>query len=135
MSDKERTLSGNFEITANLTDKRQVRMTGYVYSDDTPDELNTRLDWFQTTIDRQGIRYDLINKEAQIAAAEASMEAMREGYEELIALKAKGRKLTSQQMVGVDQYEPRLRATKEGIAGLRAAVAEGRKKLNGAAVG
>ena len=40
---KKRQVLGNIEITGILTDKRQLRASGLIYSDDTPEHLNKRL--------------------------------------------------------------------------------------------
>ena len=133
MADEQRTLSGNFEFTAVLTDKRQLRMTGYVYSDDDAHAINARLDSFQDAIDRQMIRADIVNKEAEGARIDASLEALTQHNAELIELQKNG-KLTSQQKQQLSQFESSVRFHLKQKESLGAAVAAGKKKLNGAAV-
>lgn len=124
---------GNFEITVNLTDKRQLRMTGYVYSDDDPQQINGRLDSFMDVADRQVVRADIVTKEAELVVAERSVEALVAHNEELMKLKD-DRKLTSQQKQQLAQFESSVRFHTKQKESLHAAIAAARKKLlNGAA--
>src|SRR5882672_8727625 len=107
MSD-ERALAGSFVVSVALTDKRNLQMTGYVYSDDTPDELNHRLDWFQDTISRQLVRSDLTAKEAEIAQSDAAIGELAEHFDILQSKKKKG-SLSSQEKSNLDQYEGSVR--------------------------
>ncbi len=129
----ERQVHGGFEITGILTDKRQIRMNGFVYSDDTAEDLNKRIDMLQAVIDRQLIRFDVVNKEAELAqfiASEDQLDVMHEG------LKTKmegGKKLVTTERASFDQYEQGKRFHKHKRDSLAAAIAAGRMKLNGAA--
>ena len=131
---EERTLQGSFSITLNLTDKRQIMMSGYVYKDDTQEQINTRVDLFQEILDRQLIRADLASKEAQITSLEGGMEQLRAHYDALVRVSQTGRKLTSQQKLQVEQFDVSVAANTKQRDSLRAAIDEGRKKLNGARV-
>jgi hypothetical protein len=126
---KDRTLSGTFQVALNITDRRQIMMTGQVYSDDTPQEIHRRVDLFQEVLDRQGIRADVINKEAQITMHLVNIEAIKKAGEALLERKRAGRKLTSQEKAGIDNYEPSLQRAQEEIDKLRIMIAEGKKKL------
>jgi hypothetical protein len=130
----ERTLSGNFQLTAVLTDKRQLVLTGYVYSDDTPHDINARLDAYQDALDRQAIRVDvMVTKTAELARAEAAVVELMAHNEALSKRQSAGKKLTSQQVQQMSHFDDQLRhwmRTKESVA---AAIEEGKRKLNGAA--
>src|SRR5438552_10773996 len=130
-ADDKRLATGNFEITAVLTDKRQIRMTGYVYSDDTDKEVNERVDHYQDVVDRQLIRADVANKEAQVISNEANLELLAQHFQELTILEKEGKKLNSQQRQQAQHHESSVRGIKRQNESLRAAIAEGRKKLNG----
>lgn len=124
---------GNFTITLNLSDKRGLSVQGVIYSDDTPKELNERLDMFQDVLDRQHIRADVQNKEAQINQLIESLEPAAQGYEDLVELKKKGKRLTSQQLQSLDHYDTNVRSVKRNVESLQHAVRAGRMKLNGVA--
>jgi hypothetical protein len=133
MSDEQqRALSGSFVLGLTLTDKRTIQMTGYVYSDDTPDQLNRRLDWFQDTMSRQLVRADITAKEAEIAKSDAAIVELAEHFDMLQQKKKKG-SLSSQEKSNLDQYEASVRhweRTKESAA---AAILAAKLKLNGSA--
>lgn len=131
--DSQRTLSGNFEVALNLTTARQIRMTGYVYSDDTAKDINERIDRFQDALDRQVVRYDIVMKEAEIATAEASIEQLADHHAELMSLEKGTKKLTSQQRMQLTQYEASVRRWKNQKESAEAAIEAARHKLNGAA--
>lgn len=131
--DKGRALAGNFEVTLNLSDKRGLRMTGYIYSDDTQHEIDARVNSFQDVLDRQAIRTDLVNKAAQIEQGEATLQALAEHYEEISVKSKGGAKLTSVDKEKVAKHDQSVRHIRNQIDSLRAAIAEGRKKLNGSA--
>lgn len=129
----QRTVSGTFECAVALTDRRSLKITGYFFNDDTPQDMNIRVDMAQDVLDRQSIRSDLMNKEAQIVGQMANLEGIEETYRGLVELTKKGHKLTSQQKLQMDNFEPSVKQVNKTINGLRAAIAAGRQKINGAA--
>jgi hypothetical protein len=135
MSDEltQRMAAANVELIAILTDKRQIRITGYIYSGETPEQYNKRIDEFQEAIDRQAIRADVMTKEAQLANTDAQLDELAAHYESLVRLTQTGRKLTSQQKDHVDKYDSSVNFIKRQKETLRAAIEQGRRKLNGAA--
>lgn len=125
----ERSLAGTFDVTVNLTDRRGIKINGYIYSDDTPADINRRIDQAQDALDRQAIRTDLVNKEAQIAGHVANLENMAESYDALVALQKDGTKLTSQQKLYLLNHAQSVQKAKEQIASLESAIAAGKRKL------
>ena len=124
-----RAIAGTCDITLNLSDKRGIKTTFYIYSDDTKSEINRRMDEAQDCLDRQAIRSDLSNKEAQITAYTANLRSLKQAYEGLISEQKKGRKITSQQKLQIDNYGlQELQIIKE-VESLRAAIDEGKRKL------
>ncbi len=130
--DEPRSLAGNFEVTLVLTDKRQLRLTGYRYSDDTAQDFLHRINDYMDVADLQAVRADVANKEAEFATALASIEALFQHHETLIE-KQKTGKLTSQQKQQFEQYESSARAWVHKKDSLAAAIAAGKKRLNGSA--
>lgn len=124
-----RTVAGNFEVVVNLTDRRQFKMTGFVYSDDDRAAINARVDHFQDVVDRQCIRVDIITKEAQISGHTANLQALKEGYLALVAHRDGGKKLTSQQKLQMDGFSVTEQKIIEQVASLQAAIDEGKRKL------
>lgn len=131
--DVSRTATGSFECSITLTDRRTLRVTGYMYSDDSLDEINTRVDAMQDVLDRQAIRADIVNKEAQIDQHTRNLENIHESFQGLLALQQGGKKLTSQQKQQLDNFDPTIKQAMKLIEDLRIAIKTGKQKLNGAA--
>lgn len=134
----KRQLGGSFELTAVLTDKRQLRISGYVYSDDVfggggIHDLNLRVDMYQNVLERQLVRCDLTMKEAAIAQNDQQMLDLLTHFEGLAEKKKSGKKMTSQELEQLNKFDANVRFLKKNKESLAAAIAEGRKKLNGAA--
>jgi len=125
----ERKIVGNFDITLNLTQTRGIKMTGYVYSDDTPKELNERIDMYQDTLDRQAVRVDIVSKEAQIAMHRINVEAIQENYDGLMRKRNSPKTLTSQERLTIANHAATLASAAKMIESLEAAIKAGKTKL------
>lgn len=131
--DEQRFTTGSFECAVNLTDRRTLRITGYTYSDDSLADIHARVDAAQDIMDRQVVRCDIQNKEAQIKQHENNLEHIVESFNGLVNLTKQGKKLTSVQKQSVDNYDMTVAQAKKAIESLRAAIKEGKQKINGAA--
>jgi hypothetical protein len=128
----ERTLAGTFQCRMQLTQQREIVMTGHVYSDDTKEEINARIDLHQDAMDRQFIRCDLTNKQAQRENMIQQLELHRQQLEELRAMQGDGAgkvKLTSQQRQILQTGEASVRQAVKNIEMLDSLIAAAQKKL------
>ena len=126
-----RSLAGNFALTIDLTDKRKLQITGYIYSDDTPEQINARLDQCQDALDRQAIRTDVVVKEAEITQLGVNLEALVQHNEALLNLQKGNVKLTATQKQQMGQFEASVRWHTQQKESKAAAIAAARRKLNG----
>ncbi len=129
---------GNYEVAMHLTQQRTIKVSGYIYADETNEAVNARLDAAQDALDRQYIRADITNKEAQLAAAAESLNIHRQHFEVVVQKKTareRGEKvhLTTQDKQLIDKYDSDVKAVNAQIASLQAAIAKGKQKLNGQA--
>lgn len=120
---------GSFEVAMVLTQQRTLKMSGAVFARDTPADINARIDLFQDTLDRQFVRADIQNKEAQIAAATQDIENINDAFQGLLAKKNGGKALTSQEKANFTNYEPSVDNRRKHIDSLKAAIAAARAKL------
>lgn len=140
--DGVRLAEGNFQITLQLTQRRSIVMSGYVYHGETADELNARLDAMQASIDRQETRCGLTEKELQRKALMESIDQFREQLEELAARKnarsaglskdpksSKTTKLSSQEMAALENGQATIKVQLKNVAKLDAEIALAREKL------
>ena len=128
-TEPQRTIAGNFEVAISLTDRRTLKMSGYVYSDDSSGEINKRIDVYQKAVDRQAIRVDVMSKTAQIAGHKANLVAMKNSLQELADKKGSGKKLTSTEQQALGNYEPSVRRANEAIDSLQAAIDAANQEL------
>lgn len=134
-------ICGNAEMSLQLTQTRTLKISCYIYAGEDTDALNDRIDAMQDVIDRQAVRCDITNKEAQIDAVTGSMRQYREHVAMLVEQKTlvdRGeKKLTSQEKLQLKQQieksDADLRNFNAQIESLQAAVKKGRSRLNGAA--
>lgn len=132
-----RSIAGNFQCQMQLSQQRNIVVTGYIYSDDNAEKINERLDAYQDALDRQFVRCDIVNKEAQLTAQVAQLEGIRNALEELAAKGASDglssekpkHRLTSTQKQQLQNGEQTMKHHLANIDLLRAAIKEGRAKL------
>jgi uncharacterized phage infection (PIP) family protein YhgE len=134
-----RTISGNFQVQMNLSQHRNLVITGYLYSDDSLEQINKRLDDAQDAMDRQFVRVDIVSKEAQVRAILADVERQRDALAELAAKNAAGgdglsekkphARLSSVERQKLQNGEQSMKGLLAHVDSLRAAIKEGRDKL------
>lgn len=127
---------GNFEVAMQLTQQRTIKVSGYIYADETNEAVNARLDAAQDALDRQYVRADIITKEAMIEAKTAGLLHAREHFAALVEKKnARDRgekvRLTTQDAQSIDRYDQDVKNANIEIEALRAAIAKGKQKING----
>lgn len=135
-----RTIEGNFQCQMQLSQQRTLSVTGYFFSDDTSEKRNQRLDEAQDALDRQFIRCDMVNKEAQVKAIMAEVERFRDTLDQLnakgsstaaagLSAEKQGKKLSSQERLTLQNGQQTIKKQLEYVDSLRAAIREGRAKL------
>jgi len=130
----QRLAAGNFTLSVILGDtKRQISMTGYVFNDDSAQELNERLDRYQDAIDRQVLRAEMKSHEDNIKRGELAIEQLAAHYEMMVRRKQSGKKLSSQELDQLDKYDVSVEFQKRAIVEARKNIADAKKRLNGAA--
>lgn len=130
-AEREREATGQFTVTLNLTQQRGISMVGYVYSDDSPADVNKRIDSYQDALDRQFVRADIVTKKAQVTGHIQNLKNLNQAYDALVAKKNRegGKKLTSQELNHIEGYDASVKAATAMIESLRAAIAEAEAQL------
>lgn len=131
MSEPEGTqvIVGNFEVTMNLTDKRGVKLLGYITAADDAKSINRKLDLYQDALDRQFVRADLVTKRAEIKRWEATIDSLSDQYDAMTTKQQGGIKISSQEKQQMGKHETDLRLCRKNIESLEAAIAEANKQL------
>lgn len=131
-----RAVTGTFQTTMQVTQQRTLVMTGHVYSDDTIEEVHQRVDFYQAVIERQYVRCDITNLEAQKKAQMAGIIQFRDQLEALkIRQDAKhsALKLSSQEKLALQNGEQTIINAEKNINLLDEQIAVARKKIEIAA--
>lgn len=120
---------GQFTVTLNLTQQRGITMVGYVYDDDSSNDVHKRIDFYQSVLDRQFIRADLVNKRAQIAGHVQNLANFKQHYDGLVRKQKAGKVLPSTEKDALRNYDTSVAQISDAIDSLKAAIAEGEKQL------
>jgi hypothetical protein len=136
MEDKNaltRAVVGTFQCQMQLTTARTLNITGHVYSDDTVEDLNRRIDMYQDAVDRQFVRCDIVNKEAQKKAQFGAIEQFRDQLDGLKARQdgagQKGMKLSSQEKLALQNGEQTIINAQKQIEKLDNEIALAKKQV------
>lgn len=138
-NDSDKIIIGNFEVAMQLSQQRTIKITGYRYAGESTEDFNARLDGAQDAMDRQFVRADIVNKEAQIEALIGNMIQYKEQLAELAQLAVtaekegapKGKRLNSQQRQALTNSDQTLKNMDAQLKSLQAAIARGKQKVNG----
>ena len=123
----------NFQINCDLSTARKFTVTGYIFSSDSPKDIRDRINAFQDVCDEQGIRMDIVAKEAQKAQHVVMLQQHQELVADLVNKRKSGKTLTGTEKQAIQNLDATLLKGREMIESLDAAIAAARKRLNGAA--
>ena len=126
--DPGRLAVGNFNLTAQLPNGRSIQVAGYVYSDDSPAEVDARLDLCQLAIERQMDRCEIPVLEATVDQRMKGIEQAREVLADLEQRQLDGAKLTSQEQMNVKNMRVNLAKQMEDIDKGREEIAQRKRK-------
>lgn len=119
---------GNFNLSAQLPNQRTIQFSAYVYSDDTPAEVDKRLDEIQERIERQRARCEIPELEAARDQRIKALQQAREVLTDLETRQKDGDKLSSQDQMTIKNLRVNLSKANEEIEKGAAAIAEARRK-------
>ena len=122
-----RTINGTFNLQAQLPNGRSINVQGYVFSDDTRESLDARLDFTQDAIERQRIRCEIPELEAR---REQHVQALKNAKDVISELEEKQRNghLTSQEKMNLQNHKTAIKRMNEEIDKGAAAIQEAKRK-------
>lgn len=119
---------GNFNLSAQLPNQRNITVAGYVYSDDDEGALNARLDLYQSVIERQRVRCEIPELEAAREQRVKGLEQAREILAELESRQKAGDKLTSNEQLQIRNMRTNIGKAVEDIDKGAVAIQEAKRK-------
>lgn len=120
---------GNFQLTAELPNRRNISVSGYIYSDDDLAAVNARLDLYQEAIERQRTRCEIPELEA---ARDQRIKALDQARQVMADLEEKQKTghLTSQDKVTLNNIRVGIPKALEEIEKGTNAIAEAKRKAS-----
>lgn len=122
-------LSGSFDFTATLPNQAQLALHGYIYANDTPAEINARVDRFQDVAQRTMLRAGLEGLRANRRALMVQLENQREWLAGMVEKKTAGAKLTSQEKQAVENGQNTIDGGAANIAKIDKDIADLEERL------
>lgn len=141
IADGERIIIGSFQCQMQLTNGRSLALSGQFYNTDTLADMHKRLDLFQSLVDRQYVRVDVLNNEAARAQRVAAIEQHVEKLDELRRRQEEVRraaqnggertkiKLSAQELEILKRGDEAVQQAKRDVVTLDSLIAAGKKKL------
>jgi hypothetical protein len=122
---------GNFNLTSQLAggSGRSIQFAGYVYKDETQEQLQYRLDVIRSVIDRERTISEIPELEAKREQMIKGMEQAREILTELETRQQNGGQLSSQERLNVRNMRTNIQKVSEEIEKGTRAIEEAKRKV------
>ncbi len=117
----------NFNLVAELPNKRSIAVAGYFYEGESVASINERLDLCQEAIERQRLRCEIPELEAAREQRITAMRQMKEVMDEL-AEKQRSGKISSQDRMTLKNMQVNLKKVSEDIEKGEVAIADAKRK-------
>lgn len=121
---------GNFNLTAQLGDQtgRSIQMAGYIYADESKDQLEYRIDTMQEIMERQKTRAEIPLLEARREQILNGMKQARDVMAELEERQRGGATLSSQERLNLRNFATNIEGANKELEKGTVAIAEAKKK-------
>lgn len=133
MSEKEVTTdvmtTGNFTLQAQMPMGKTITVSGYIYSDSTPDSINKQINLLHDAIDYQRTRSEIPELQAKLDQRVIALGQMRDAMTALVSKQDAGAKLTSQEKKAISDMRINVTRVQEDIEKGEAAILDSKKKV------
>lgn len=126
--DAGRLAVGNYNLTQQLPNGRTIQFAGYTYTDDTPEDVDGRLDAIMDRMDRVRARCEIPELEAARDQKLKLLENARDVLSELEGRQQRGEKLSSQEVMNITNLRVNLAKANEDIDKGTEAIREAKRK-------
>lgn len=90
-------VTGNFTIQAQMPMGKSITVSGYVYSKNSPDEINKQINLLHDAVDYQRSRAEIPELEVKLEQRYKALKDLRDALAGLLTRQDSGSKLTSQE--------------------------------------
>lgn len=119
----DRVIAGNFTISAQLPNGKNINIAGYLFSGESRADFNEKLDFAMQSIDRQRLIAEVPELEAKLQQMEDHLESMTVI---VMGLEKQG-KLNSQQKAQLDNFHVNIPKMKKDISRGQDAIARAKE--------
>lgn len=122
-------VTGNFELSAQLSNGKSIRMSGYIYAHNSRESIDRQVDLFCDVIERQRIKAEIPMQEAKLDQLYIQMDQWHANIKALEAKKDSGKLSSSDKqqlhngMVSLEMLAKEVEKGKLAIAENKAKVA------------
>ena len=109
-------VTGNFTFTANLPNGKNFSVSGYLYSGESMESINDRVDILHDVVDRQRTRAEIPELEAKRDQIVTAMGQMKDVLASLdVKQNIEGKKLTSQEKLTIENMQRSMVKAQEDV--------------------
>ena len=127
--DETTVVVGQFTLSAQLQGGKNITVLAHLYSGETKEAINDRLDLLSSVIDRQRTLSEIPEIEAQVEKQQLQLGQALESMNELLEAKKNGAKLTTTQQQHLKTMETNLKVHKDNIDRGEAAIKLAKEKV------
>ena len=122
-------VTGNFTISAQLPQGKQVSFQGYLYEGESIESVNQRVDLLHDAIDRQRTRAEIPELEVILENSIKRLDEIKGHYSVMLKKKASGKALTTQEKQALEVMDINVSKHAEDIDKGRAKIAAAKAAL------
>lgn len=112
----DKVLAGQFNLTQQMPNGRTMQIIGYTFDGESTDELNSRVDGFNSVMERQRKKFEIPEIEAKIDQMKLALKQNSDAYDELFQRVNESGKGTSQEKMSLRNYPISIKHLQEEIA-------------------
>ena len=129
----QQAITGNFNLTAQLgASGRTIQFAGYVYDGESLESVQARVDLFRSIIDREKTLAEIPELEAKREQMLKGLQQARDVLTELETRRKNGERLSSQELLNVNNMRTNIKKVSDEIEKGTQAIAEARKRVGAA---
>lgn len=123
-------IMGNFQLSAQAPDGKTLSFSGYLFSGESVESLNQRIDLIHEVMDRQRTLAEIPELEKKLVAAEQRLRDYRDFCNGLVAKQQKAPKtLSGQEKQQLDVMDVNIKKAVEDIEEGKRVIAEAKAKV------
>ena len=121
--------TGNFTIQAQLTSGKSITVSGYIYSHNSPAEINKQIDIYHDVVDRQRLKAEIPALEAKLQQQIRALHQVKDSVTNLRNKKLNGGKISSAENKMIEDLATNIVVLEKDIDKTMADLEDARKQI------